>query len=100
MVPGSIESTLDHLTRLDMAWRNGILQDLYRVGIKGRMAKYVKGFLEDRQFRDRVDDALSSVRIHQAEVPQGSTLSVTLFAMKIASVNGDTTGDICANVCE
>ena len=101
-------STIDHLTRLDTyirqamadgkytigvffdlekaydtTWRFGILRDMYRLGLRGRLPKYIKGFMKERRFQVTVDWTTSSKQEQKMGVPQGSILSVTLFAIKI-----------------
>ena len=70
----------------DLAWRYGILRDLYEVGLRGRLPMFVDKFLERRYFRVRVSTEMSAIKKQRIGVPQGSTLSVTLFAVKINSL--------------
>jgi ribonuclease HI/exonuclease III len=104
-------STLDHLVRLesiiqnaflrnehvisvffdlekayDTTWRYGILRQLHDWGIRGHMAHFLSNFLNDRYFRVRVGDCLSERYLQENGVPQGSVLSVTLFAVAVNSV--------------
>lgn len=104
-------STIDHLIRLDTyikksfsenkvtvgvffdlakaydtTWRYGILKDMKTLGLGGTLPRYIEKFLEGRRFRVFVGGELSSERIQEAGVPQGSILSVTLFAIKINSL--------------
>ena len=101
-------STLDHLVRLETAirtafakkehfvsvfydlekaydrtWRYGILLDLHRAGLRGRLPKFIEEFLQDRRIRVRIGDCMSEEKRVENGVPQGSVLSVTLFALKI-----------------
>ena len=105
------KSTMDHLVRLenevrkafareehmvsvffdlekayDMTWRHGILEDLYSAGMRGHLPQYIQEFLKDRKFKVRVGNYLSDSRQQVNGVPQGSVLSVTLFALKINSI--------------
>ena len=70
----------------DLAWRDGIMQNLQRAGFRGRIAKYIKNFLSGRKYKVRVGAEYSMMKDQQTGVPQGSTLSVTLFALKIISL--------------
>jgi len=104
-------STVDHLVRLetfmrkaiadskhaaavyfdmekayDKTWRYGIVKDLYDAGLRGRLPCFIREFLKDRSFRIRIGGEMSSEMIQETGVPQGSTLSVTLFAIKINSL--------------
>jgi len=71
----------------DKAWRFGILKDLHDFEIRGRLPLFVSGFLKNRSFQTRVEGVLSAPKIQETGVPQGSTLSVTLFAIKINSLH-------------
>jgi len=70
----------------DKTWRYGILKDLHEFGMRGRMCLFVAEFLERRLFQVRVNGELSDLKTQETGVPQGSTLSVTLFAIKINSL--------------
>ena len=104
-------STIDHLTRLekevhyafankqhiisiffdiekayDMTWRHGIIRDLHSYGMRGKLLIYIREFLKERFFRVKVDNVLSDEQVQENGVPQGSVLSVLLFAVKINSL--------------
>ena len=70
----------------DLTWRYGILKDLYDLGLRGRLPCFVRNFLREREFQVRVSTGTSEMRKQAIGVPQGSTLSVTLFAVKINSL--------------
>ena len=103
-------STVDHLVRLeaaiqdafvrrqhlvavffdlqkayDTAWRHGILRQMHAWGFRGRLPQFVESFMSTRTFRVRVGNVLSRPFSLENGVPQGSILSVTLFAV---AVNG------------
>ena len=104
-------STLDHLTTLegaiqdafvsgqhllgiffdlekayDTTWRYGILRTIYNWGIRGRLPIFLTNFLSNRTFRVRIGTTLSMPRPQENGVPQGSVLSVTLFAIAINDI--------------
>ena len=104
-------STIDHLIRLedairtafarnehyiaiffdlerayDMTWRGGILSDLYKIGMRGLLPKYIAAFLDKRFFKTKFAGAYSSRLEQENGVPQGAVLSVTLFALKINEI--------------
>ena len=62
------------------------MNDLHDFGITGRLAYFISAFLNERQFRVRVGDTLSSPHEQEMGVPQGSILSVTLFSVKINNI--------------
>ena len=70
----------------DTAWCHGILLSLHEFGLRGRLPIFIQQFLSNRILRVRVAGALSEARPLQNGVPQGSILSVTLFAVAINSV--------------
>lgn len=105
-------STLDHLLRLETAirnalvngehlisiffdiekaydttWRYGIMKDLYDLGLRGRLPKFINKFLQNRTFKVRLNSTLSRPLQQESGIPQGSVLSVTLFIIKIDSIS-------------
>lgn len=70
----------------DTAWRFGILRDLSSAGICGHLLSFVANFLDDRRFCVKLPSLLSTEREQQTGIPQGSTLSVTLFGIKMNSL--------------
>ena len=80
----------------DTAWRHGILRSLHSVGLRGEMPLFIKAFLSRRFFRVRVGSSLSDKRCQEEGVPQGSVLSVTLFALSMNDVTSVIpTGILC-----
>lgn len=104
-------STVDHLVRLettvreafvnrqnclavffdlekayDTAWRFGIIQDLFSLGLRGRMLRAIKSYLEQRTFYVRLGTTLSREFLQENGVPQGGVLSVVLFIIKMNSM--------------
>ncbi len=69
----------------DTAWRHGILLSLFEFGLHGRLPVLIQ-LLSHRFIRVQVGGGLSGVRPIEDGVPQGSILSVTLFAVAINSV--------------
>jgi len=57
-----------------------------QAGLRGRLPCFIEGFLKNKQFSVRLDACLSGLFDHEMGVPQGSILSVTLFALKINSI--------------
>jgi ribonuclease HI len=81
----------------DTTWKYGILSDLFKAGLKGRLPQFISQFLEGREFRVRIGSTLSDSHPQEMGVPQGSILSVTLFNLKINSiVSCLTTGVKCS----
>ena len=69
----------------DTTWRYGILRALRSYGVQGHMLHFVKNFLAERNFSVQLQE-VRSARFEQEEgVPQGATLSCSLF---LAAING------------
>ena len=104
-------STVDHLTRLDTdvrcafrerrhvgaiffdvfaaydtVWRHGILLKARQYGLRGQMGFFIQNFLTDRTFRVRIGNLYSNVFYQEEGIPQGSVMSVGLFALAINDV--------------
>ena len=70
----------------DTTWRYGILKKLHSCGIQGELPMFIKAFLRLRKFQVQVGNVFSQRKIQVEGVPQGSVLSVTLFALAINDV--------------
>jgi ribonuclease HI len=70
----------------DTAWRYGILSTLHGYGLRGHLPIFIRNFLSERFFKVRVGCEHSPVFIQEEGVPQGSVLSVTLFAVAINGI--------------
>ena len=71
----------------DTTWRHGILTKLFRYGVKGNMGEFIRQFLSGRTFRVRVGNSTSCLFDQVEGVPQGSVLSVALFAIMINDID-------------
>ena len=70
----------------DTTWRYGILKILREIGFRGEMPIFIENFLKNRFFQVQVGSILSDVKQQEEGVPQGSVLSVTLFAIAINGI--------------
>ena len=70
----------------DTTWRHGILKAVHACGIRGEMALFMKSFISSHLFQVRVGSTLSDVMSQEEGVPQGSVLSVSLFALAINGI--------------
>lgn len=77
---------LDLAKAYDTAWRAPVVASLSRWGIGGNMGRYVEGFLSDRTFRVAVGGVLSSLRVQENGVPQGTVIAVTAFLIRMTEV--------------
>ena len=67
----------------DMTWRYGILKKLHIWGIRGNLPCFIQSFLDQRILRVRIGKTISEPRSMENGIPQGSTLSVVLFAIAV-----------------
>jgi len=70
----------------DMTWRHGILKNIHRIGIRGRMAAYIKNFLSERKFQVKINNTLSAIKTQKEGIPQGSVISPTFFIIHIDKI--------------
>ena len=70
---------LDLKKAFDLMWKKGVILKLSEFGIKGKMLKWINNFLENRKIRVRVEDQVSDYQETQNGSPQGVVLSPTLF---------------------
>ena len=70
----------------NMVWRHRILKILQMHGIKNSIFNFIKNFLHTRTIQVRIANHLSSPRIIENGVLQGSVLSVSLFLLAINDV--------------
>ena len=71
----------------DTTWKYGIMQNLHGFGLTGRLPNFISNLLKNRSFKVRVGSTFSYSHPQEMGVPQGSILSVTLFSVKINSIN-------------
>ena len=67
----------------DKVWRKGLLLKMQRMGIQGKMYKWIKNFLNERTIQTNVDNQTSPKLVLEEGLPQGSALSCTLFLIFI-----------------
>ena len=70
----------------DTTWRYGILKDIHKLGLRGRLPKFIENFLADRAMQVGVGSSLSDYYDQEQDVPQGGVLSTTLFSIKINDI--------------
>jgi hypothetical protein len=74
---------LDIEKAFDTTWHYGLLYKLSKLEFSTNLIKLLGSFLSQRKFRVSVEGEMSTPRVMQAGVPQGSVLSPTLFNMYI-----------------
>ena len=70
----------------DTTWRYGILKDIHKLGLRGRLPTFIENFLADRTMQVRVGSSQSDYYGQEQGVPQGGVLSTTLFSIKINDI--------------
>jgi len=76
-------TSLDIEKAYDMVWRHRILDILQKNKINGNTLAYISNFLSKRSFSVKLNETHSSNHNLQNGIPQGSSLSVTLFIIAI-----------------
>ena len=71
----------------DRVWRKGLLLKMQKMGIKGNMYSWIKSFLTDRLIQTQINDTMSSKAVLEEGLPQGSSLSCTLFLVFLNDVS-------------
>ena len=67
----------------ETTWQYGIIRDLHRIGLRGRLPVFVSEYLGDRRIRVRIGTTLSDEFYPEEGVPTGGVLAVTCFGLKI-----------------
>ena len=65
----------------DSTWRLGVLQNLHSLGLRGQLPLFLQSLMSARSFQVRCGTTLSRHFTMSEGVPQGSVLSVLLFAV-------------------
>lgn len=74
---------LDMERAFDRVWQKGLLHKLLQTGVPTYLTKIISSFLIGRTFAVKVGNNLSTVKLIEAGVPQGSCLSPLLYTLFI-----------------
>lgn len=77
---------LDISKAFDRVWHHGLLSKLKQLGLCGKLANFIKGFLLSRRIKVRTSGATSPSYTLGSGVPQGSVLSPTLFTIFVNDI--------------
>jgi Reverse transcriptase (RNA-dependent DNA polymerase) len=81
--------SLDLSNAYDQCWRRGILKNLMKNKINGRMLAYSKNFMTSmtsRTIRVAIGNCYSETQVIENGVPQGAVISVTFFLIAINDI--------------
>ena len=67
----------------ETTWQYGIIQDLHKIGLRGRLPVFVSEYLRDSQIRVWIGNTLSDEFYPEEGVPTGGVLAVTSFGLRI-----------------
>ena len=67
----------------DRVWRKGLLIKMSRMGVHGKMLSWIQAFLSNRTIQTTFDGTTSPKSTIEEGLPQGSSLSCTLFLIFI-----------------
>ena len=66
----------------ETTWQYGIIRDLHRIGLRGRLPVFVSEYLRDRRIWVRIGNILSD-EFYPEGVPTGGVLAITCVGLKI-----------------
>ena len=72
----------------ETTWQYGIVCDLHRIGLRGRLPVFMSEYLRDRRIGVRIGTTLSDEFYLEEGVPTGGVLAVTCFGLKINEPSG------------
>ena len=67
----------------DMVWKHGLLEKVYKLGIRGPMFNFIEKCITERYFRVNVGGSFSPVTNLENGIPQGSVIAPTHFSIYI-----------------
>ena len=70
----------------DKVWRQGIVIKMRDAGIHSNMYRWIKNFLRDRTIATQIEGVTSIKECLKEGLPQGSSLSCTLFTLYINDI--------------
>ena len=78
----------------DTTWKWGILDSLHKMGLRGRLPKFIANFLKDRKFKIQIGNHLSEEKQLRQGLPQGAVESCDLFKIAINDILKEIPEDI------
>jgi len=91
---------LDLTKAYDETWITGLLFKLTKIGIKGKLLRWLRSFLTDRTAQVTVEGCISEERTLTKGVPQGGILSPTLFCIMMYDFPGTDEGVVISTYAD
>jgi hypothetical protein len=82
----AVSFSFDIKAAFDTVWHDGLIYKMIEIGIPSYIILWVHFFLQDREFDVRVGNSVSLMAAIEAGVPQGSSISPTLFSVFINDI--------------
>ena len=79
----TIAVALDYTKAFDLVWRDGLLVKMMSLNIRGKIINWIKHFLNNRNNIIKIENVTSNPYCLDNGIPQGSSLSPTLFLIMI-----------------
>jgi hypothetical protein len=79
----TIAVALDYTKAFDLVWRDGLLVKMMSLNIRGKIINWIKNFLNNRNNIIKIENFTSNPYGLDNGIPQGSSLSPTLFLIMI-----------------
>ena len=79
---------IDLKSAFDVANREIILDEIIKMGIKGKLLTWIRGYLSNRSSKVLFQGCLSEERVFELGTPQGRVLSPTLFNVLVNALIG------------
>ena len=80
---------IDISKAFDMVWHDGLIHKLNKIGVNGKLLKWLKSYLSKRSQRVLVNGKYSSFIEITSGVPQGSILGPLLFSIYFNDIVDD-----------
>ena len=83
----TLAAFIDLEKAFDSVWRDGLLVKLHRFGIRGRLWKWIEGFLRDRKARCHLKGQYGPIFFTTVGLPQGSVIYPIFFIIFLQDIS-------------
>ena len=77
---------LDIEKAYDTLWVDGLISNLYDIGIRGKTLSFINNSLRNRTFQVKIENTLSHINNTENGLSQGSTISPILFNLMLCQI--------------